>query len=1577
MTSVKWVSGVMIFLFLTASLFANISHAALKESQVVITPGNENGTILNISVLAFEPAESTTGRTSREVVEQWYTECKDKPDVQTCMFNKSLEYYAASKEYQVAFTSLENATILVEYYDPLAGSLYSRYLPVPECEELKTNEKRRYYSTNPDTGELDQVSYYYYTQCDISDVVGGRKRTYIRAMYLPAPDEDIVSSETYYTFNNPQVTTAGAFTAQLNSTFRLLSNLAQGGGKDFIPIGTALPCVGAFFIAGLLLASMYFAGKSPITLLDITTPRLPAPKGVTAGGQILTPFGYGEMSRTAKGKMKAAAAAIGVTATVMGRKMAGDPVGERLRRKTKGLTDPEGKAVADGLIAGGRSLGMKGKELESLAKLPYHYTSEDYRKVEQILEALERRGGRERLMAMQIKDYLLGLRTSQSLDVLSGHPDIALKGRMYGKISKTMDMAFGSNRYAVLGPMVGSVRASLVRTGRVVGRMTKAVGKEAPGVARGVTKTTMEMLGGKRAMEDLKYKGRKSPTAAWLHKQLTEHPSRMVIGQSFPINEKMGHLYNALHDEAMKGGSMAYLIKQIYKKLGINFNISEQELSQMGHLDLDILKRSGYTASAELLSADKEIRRILSSSINSQQKLDKLIQLANVHGAIIDQQMHMFNDKLQAIHTSAQPDHIKLIMLQGLLEEQNRARASAMKGGYASDDAFHCPVGGDSVRGSSIWETMVLRTMIWDGENGHLKGGLKEELISARLNVANRLASLDPTTAMEQLPEHMRNPAQLKAVAKRNREDLISLFTEDGKRLFEQTKGKSIQSASISEVVEFMYGGPMKKSAHIDKETGKMVWWGADEELSLPKGSTLVDVKRHWYDKLSAQENYAIGQWVESRFTKSYVPAYKASIEAALDRTPGSAGWSIEQRTQAAKKHWVADQLLQDMEQRFNSHFGQNTYGTTRETTRFYGGIMAGFMEKTLQEKGLSANHLDMRFIKEMDPSNPKHLSKLGEMMKTYRHEFDQVVNRPFTYDDIAKANKAVVMLHEGGFAYYKKGMMLSDMDRVMAGEVALKDNKGQLRKFIPEDIPIQFAGRDDLSREFHRVRHSGNPNDWTNFIESARKWTKEGGYNYNREKVFAATLWQYASSTYDYSRFWRESSISIEGKRQVTPAAPSPMRFFGAEGHKFTTMYKPFRDMGLHMMDYVSKVALAAGGPAIKTSYDITPVSEHYRQHSMRMATTIMSGRDMDKLTPEERVAYRNAAMQHHAYHQVWDYVVDRNPMRTSTSFGTYQGWSAGFHFGPSQNFSVKHNLRAYMDRGEYANFMSLYGFPMNVAGKIMRPYTNMVRGMQMSMMGYASKWDSTPNALRQWNYTEPRLREAMQSMNPFSFRWFPGKTSERISKLNVFGGSLEKHQLAGPEFSAGLKQAPQDLFLNRKGIYSNIRTGEANPGASFYNYRHELKFEAPMAEYLYRQKEAVYMHDRKLREDAMTNTVRRTVSAEALAIRRDQELRGFGVMQNPLYGWANPIAFMWHMPVPLYPTSATPRDIISKWVGRSKGYGGEGFSDSMRRVSESMGRGTKRFFQPHMVHRIVYCPRCYAANYRGSRCRCGQVQY
>ena len=931
--------GVLLLLLalpLALVLASPVSHAALPgEDEVQEVPTqifyepNDDQTILNVSVWAFPPAkDAPSGTDTSQAAQEALSSCGG---TLSGLIRCSAEATAqkGSAYYKVIPTPIQNANLSFFYRSNVSTQL----LAITECNNLNAQQGIRYeaVSGSPTPAQID----YWFVQCKFPKYVyEGRTRVAIKIYYDPAGQQlngkDLTPTSAEYVINRANVSTGEQLTAKITDMIRSVSEARYGT----VP-GLAFPCFGIFLLMGLLLASMYFAGKSPVSLLDITTPRLPAPKGVTAGGQVLAPFGYTEMKKTVKDKLAKSAAAIGITTGITAGRMAGNPELGGLDRSMAAHTPPSAtlagkdfdqmKAVQRGIyVAGLNTKQFNSAELMQLTrKSLYDYGEPEHRLVARIIDALRARGGRDALLALSIQDYVFGQRLFKSLEALTGHPDIGVRSPLHYAVTNTLGKAFSANRYALVGPLVAASVDSGVRTGRMVGRMGKAIVTETAPLARSVTRTTMEMLGGERAMEKLAQRGRVSTTADWVSKQLAKHPSQIVIGQMYPLHEKMGHLGGVLREEFLHNQEQ-YVLRQIYKKLGINFNaIGEEEISNMGHEPMDVLRKMGYfDASPHLAAIEDELKAILSkTTLTSRQKLDALLAIADREGAYVDPRITKLRDTVEQISTSMQPEYVKLVLTQQMLEEEARLAASiSARQGAGATDAYVCHVGGATVRGPAIWETLVLRTMIWDAENGylHAKAGIKDEIVSAHVNTINRLVSLDPTTAVNQLPEHMRNLEKLKKVAEQAKSEFLSLIAPEGKELYQKTKNKSMESASMAEIVTFMYGGNIPRTGEFDKKTGKQVWWGTDRELEMPKGSTLVDMKRLWLSELTSRDNLAIAQWVESRFTRSYSPAYRASLEAEANRMVGSSAWSVEQRANVMKKLFVTDELVHDMEGRFN-----------------------------------------------------------------------------------------------------------------------------------------------------------------------------------------------------------------------------------------------------------------------------------------------------------------------------------------------------------------------------------------------------------------------------------------------------------------------------------------------------------------------------------------------------------------------------------------------------------------------------------------------------------------------------------
>ncbi|MEM2949148.1 MAG: hypothetical protein QXT05_01985, partial [Candidatus Bilamarchaeaceae archaeon] len=1143
------------------------------------------------------------------------TECADYaslgyPDYYACYMNISKRYLSPER---YIYKSVKNAAIAFTYYNPIAHT----YQAIPGCDSgtraipvlLANMEMQKPELITPDASG-DAILYY--AECKVPESVYRGTRARVLIEYEP-PEENggavEIDGQRYYISAAPQVVEISDVSV---SVFDIVYNTVSGHLQKAARENSFL-CLGVFMVLGLLLASMYFAGKSPMSLLDITTPRMPQPKGFVASGQVLLPYGYGEMKRAMKNKSDAAADFLKKTCSTLKEKIGYTTTGQMAAagiRKLATKMSKEDSVVMEALAYGAAATGQK-EALATVLKKPLSAHGEiEAKAVEQILSAMKAKGGREEVMAGYIKDYILTKKALETMDVLSGHPAPGVKSKWHAKLQNGLAKFVGSNRYTVYSALVMSSYESMVRSSRWLARGTKEMVRQAPTLARGVARTTMELVGGPRALEKLEEKGKVSTLAAWAAKELKKPPVGMPLGQKVAIHEKMSAAYEMIKEE-IKRDEIKYVMKQLYKALGVNFALTEEDLLGLCIKDVNILDKSGYSkAAAKIEAIEKELRTILTGKGTLDDKLAALIALAKAHGAVIDTSLFKFNERLNEIDKmyGKEDGYIKYLMLREILAEHEKTVPAAAVNKALITDKFYTVVGRSSICGSDIWETAVLRTLLWDAENGYMKGGLKEALWRTVLEVRNRVTGLIPTSNPNELPEFIRaNISELKKIEASNKAMLLALMTDAGKKALAKSINGPAESASVKQIIDMLYGiGRVPKDFEKLKEDrlGRVACFGEPKEVGPAKEWFKLDMKRPWVGELKPAEGYAIAQWVESRFTRSNISPYKASIEAELNRRPGSAKWSVEERTYNAKREWVLEQIRQDCEQRFNSQFAPDAYGKFGERANFYVGILLGFYEKAMKDKGLLENHPDLNRVKAMSTSDVGQLKIFREeIVQKYKKEFMAELKKGVTFDDILTSSRPLVQLYEGDFAYYRKGMPLSIADKVY-GDVALRDNKGQWRKFVPEDVVIQFKGRPDLQAEFSKLKEKGPGADWDVFINAVKKWKGENGYDYEREKIFAALVMQHGRSTSDYQKYWRDTALEIKPVREVTEIAPQTFRMLGMnENEKARWLMTAWRNLKTDLGAYAVKTTLMGAGPVFDASYAIVPQTEYLRQHSFRLA--------------------------------------------------------------------------------------------------------------------------------------------------------------------------------------------------------------------------------------------------------------------------------------------------------------------------------------------------------------------------------------
>jgi hypothetical protein len=873
------------------------------------------------------------------------------------------------------------------------------------------------------------------------------------------------------------------------------------------------------------------------------------------------------------------------------------------------------------------------------------------------------------------------------------------------------------------------------------------------------------------------------------------------------------------------------------------------------------------------------------------------------------------------------------------------------------------------------------------------------------LEVENRVRTLKSAGSLEYFPEYMRDKGVAAQKDAKIRDMLAHEITDEGERIMGILRpGKNRHNATIEDFDTVLTGNDWllhsqgikkgKDGIHIDKKTGETVVWEADKAVKPEKTWWRANMDGQWHVGTDTRDLGQIAPAVQGQWDRSHFRPHIAGIEATVDRMAGARTWTPEKREFVTKKLFVKDYMSRELHNTFNDRYAMNAYaGTMHESARHQIYAVAGLLSKALRENGFEERHKDMRFLQNFDVNNSEHLARLKDMFGVrYKQEFKDVMKKGVTFDDIAKSPHPWVMTWEGTYVPYHKGMPVSDNDRVLGGFVALRDNKGVVRRYDPDTVQVKLP--DGLLKTFNQIAHEEDPNKWHGFMKKAVEWKDKNGYDYDREKIFGALVSRYRNTTLDYQGYAKDSAVTIVARKEATPLAPTVLREFGVEAPGTMKTLQPLRDFFHIAGNYLSRTAHDGAGDRYIASYDISPKAQAVKMSSMNLSMQIfktdfnelLKGASNEYERKQLAAAYGSVALAHGRWDNVWQVTNDRNPQRMSTSHGAQQSWSADFQRGPADNMPLRANLRGYMDRTEYTNFMAMHGWAAKIAAPMMRPYQRIIAGTQRSMQGYVSSWDfNVADAMRPYgNFTQPRLLETLRFANPGSFSWGRGWAGRMLTKMNYFPeGSAEKAQLTGYEHAKGLTQRYSNsgvsvIFKGADGTARNLR---ANPGQSYTDTRAYEQMAGTMAEYLMLKAgpmSGYYRNDQTIRRAALTDTTRRTVAAEQLAIRREQEMAQDGLLSNNTLGtWVNPLFFAYHMGVPGYPQALSPKVLLNKAVNRwRRGYSEGNIRDTVNDYTRRAANAMNRAIRPWKGSLHRYCRRCQTPGYTTTMCKsCGTL--
>ncbi len=238
-------------------------------------------------------------------------------------------------------------------------------------------------------------------------------------------------------------------------------------------------------------------------------------------------------------------------------------------------------------------------------------------------------------------------------------------------------------------------------------------------------------------------------------------------------------------------------------------------------------------------------------------------------------------------------------------------------------------------------------------------------------------------------------------------------------------------------------------------------------------------------------------------------------------------------------------------------------------------------------------------------------------------------------------------------------------------------------------------------------------------------------------------------------------------------------------------------------------------------------------------------------------------------------------------------------------------------------------------------------------------------------------------QSLNPHSFKFFCRKPPEMIAKFNKFGGSLEKHQLAGPEFNTVLKQGPTLTEEEKKNINRAVRAAvDTIWGRSDYHFwgAHPLFFMYDIPE-------------QKLSPEVFPGLVmKKEMGKEAIKIVEEKTGKKMhlvtpydlgGLTMNPFSGLYSKKVRKLHRKRILKSLSRKEKKEIEMKAGKKiRHMSDEGLktwleTQVLRRMikeaeqEEVKSKDKAPKAETHLAHMIVCCPRCKTPGKRGTRCQ------
>jgi hypothetical protein len=1322
----------------------------------------------------------------------------------------------------------------------------------------------------------------------------------------------------------------GGMPVELNPAASPMLRVCDSQRRAFSAMGEALSTIGTnslgnpiciigFIIIGLFVASMFFTGRSPASLLDITTPLLPKPKSMSYSGL-----------------------AFGATYVRMRREI------KAMRMASNKLLSGQSNSLKSDLM----KRGFSPRELDNILALAKDAPHMGY---------LALRALKEGKTVAQAKE-IAGLRPQPGKDADLKRAAAALKemrersktgedialsavsGRIEADLTdKTLAMITG-NVPPRLGKVVNAVLDSkksplyYLMPEDVRDQLRVAVGS-ASGSIRHISQFTKYAAKGAVSMVSAKGVERAGAGALIPAMPAPKKGEAQKELYLMDIRSRISDFYKTQMKESKANAAM-YLVKRVLESRGVKLELSQEQLLKIG--DLEIVGHMGLLGNARALDADKKMRDILSQkALSMEQMVERLMQLATAEGVSFDRAgVQAFMNKLKSIEAAQKSDREKLQVLHEFLVDKYKVNEICdfrdnARGG------FYPWVGRDSLRYSAgnrkyddTWTFMLLHSFI-DGASGLKPASFVDSAKVMWLRLVNEMWGLLPSDPklLPGLDE------KLRPMMRRAEEYAKSLLSDEGKK----------KMGGMKHVYELFYNPdiaafkqPMWTQSEVAREYGPDPrYWNADVSgfwRTFIPGTPYMGEKRHAKSTVMEQ---AYGEKNYSHISR------KASIEQI-----------------------AADMFYNRIRGMVGSKY-PDAYYTSNSEFRFLASTYGAYKERYAQMFGdTNGKRADSSWVTDGMVEN---LVRRGITMDEL-HDRVWVRTREGSYIPFTEGREAQgLRLSDGdrvvgGTLAVNAGGRWTAFDpqkvaeRMDTEKIALPAELQREQALVMQRIRGSPEAKEGMYK--HPVIDEETRSLMTAHARSLIQWAGN-----DRRDVAAYFVHSMCKTAGDSAAMERTGLLSIRpqrdlefiGFRKTLQKIWQP--FSKGVEQALLSSFMPQANELLHatmQTEYLRARTTALSGrlAAAMANPELDP--------SIRMNTDMFRKDATDLINAMTR------------YRAVWESTITRDSRGLTSSIGSQINFAAMHHHGPATHpEAVASTLKEFQGRS-FRQFMERIRLsPLSINWMLGAPFILQVRGALTSWYGYPSKHDKTYHPLHPYAMGPGRTLEGVRSLlDPFySAIDLQSSTAQKAASLAVSPihplthlvgkymldpladmmsrppareGDLTAKLASGIKFVSdvfqpeeGLGSARDEYYLpnyakqhgirerltgpmstreyggkpmldgqtraheDQTWLYKNINivwNENTNPGVSYLDFNYNVLADPRLATHLVSGTKytSYFEKDEYLQKQANLGIVNRQVSAYELAEEREQEMRSYqSPRQNRMWGFMNPMLFFLNNPI------------------------------------------------------------------------------